>query len=194
MRDRHFAGGDFRFGSSHEAEVAAAESAVVEAGGRPEGAASHRPPGVYIAEARRRVERRTGSIVGEVLEAGLVGFGSTEDSGVRIAGEGRLEFREPIACAPLNCCGSKGIRYVQCIHACLKTKCVEGMDGKGSVAALGAAGTAGEPMAGAPRRFCERCIHDLNELGVAYRKRHAKSISEPNERVRSCAISALSAG
>jgi hypothetical protein len=74
VRDRHFAGGDLGLACSDEAEIAASERIAFHTNWRPKDAAGHGPPGVDVAEARCRIERRTRRLVGEVFEAGLVFF------------------------------------------------------------------------------------------------------------------------
>jgi len=78
MGDGHFAGGDFGFGGADEAELAAAEGVVVgvvvcHADGRAEDAAGDGAPGVDVAESGGGVEGGAGGLIGEVVEAGLVG-------------------------------------------------------------------------------------------------------------------------
>src|SRR6266568_213424 len=52
-------------------------------------------------------------------------------------------------------------------HAGAEAQRIERIDGKGSMAALRATATAGEPIARTPSGIRKRRIHDLNELLVA---------------------------
>jgi len=174
VRNGHFALGDFGFGGADEAQLAAAERvAVSHARGRPEYPAGHGPPGVNIAQAGRGIERGASSLAGEVVEASLVRFGRAKEAGDGIAGEVGQVLSEPDVRAALEVGGKGGLFGAQSLHAGAEAEDIEGIDGKGSVATLGAAGAASEPRAGALRCFSQRRIHDLHQLGIGCGKAHA---------------------
>jgi len=146
VRGMHFAGGDLVFSGSDEAEFAAGECITVgDADGRAEDATGHGTEGVDVAEAGFGVESGAGYVIGEVLEAGLIGFGGAEDAGSGIAGEGGGVLVEPGFRAASDGLSGVGVGSVERLHAGLETSGVEGIDGKDAVTALRASGSAGEP-------------------------------------------------
>ena len=147
--------------------------AIGHADGRAEDATGHGTPGIDIAEAGGGVEGGTRGVVGEVFEAGLVGFGVSEEAGEGIAGKVGQVLGEPGAGAAFEIGGEGWLVGAQCFHAGAEAEDVECVDGEGSVAALGAAGAAGEPGAGAARGFGQRGVDDLHELGIAGGKGHS---------------------
>lgn len=181
--DGHFAGGDLGFGGADEAQFAAAQHvgwfvALIVGGGhadgRTEDAAGHGAPGVDVAESCGGVEGGTRGFVGEVFESSVVGIGCAEEAGLGIAREVGEVFAEPGAGAEFEIGGEGGLGGAQRIHAGAEAEDVERIDGEGSVAALRAPGSAGEPGAGATAGFGERSIDDLHEFSVAWRKMHPR--------------------
>jgi AraC-like DNA-binding protein len=80
---------------------------------------------------------------------------------------------EPFAGTFLDCRCGRRVRFPQGLHAGAQAKSVKRIDGRGSVAALRAAGAASEPTARALGCIGERRIHDLHELPVTGGKAHA---------------------
>ena len=64
---------------------------------------------VNIAAAGGGVERGAGGVVGEVFEAGLIGFGCAERAGLGIAGEAGAMLGEPGAGAALDFGSERGV-------------------------------------------------------------------------------------
>src|SRR5512146_775401 len=83
--DRHFACSDFLFRGALKAEFTHAQTAFCPYGW-PEGAACKGSRRVKIAEASRRVERRAGFVIGEILETSDRFRICKQLSGDRIAG------------------------------------------------------------------------------------------------------------
>jgi hypothetical protein len=176
VRDGHLAGGDLLRCGADEAEFAVAQAfgAVVigRANRRSEDAASHRTPGVDVAPAGGGVERGTGCVVGEAVEFFLVLDGFSKCADVGIAGKIGAVLGEPGLGAAFDRCGEFRIGYAQRGHASAKARSVERVDGECAVAALRASNAAGEQISGTARCVGERGIDDLDEFGVARRKRH----------------------
>lgn len=178
-RDGHCAGGDFVFCGAGEAEVTASQRLVVgDARGRAEDAAGHGAVGVDIAEAGDGIEGGTGRFIGEGFKAGLLFVGGAEDAGGAVAGKVGGVGGEPGLGAVFEGCRGLGIRGLQEAHPRLETGDIEGVDRESTVAALGAAGTAGEPGAGAVCSVGEGSVDDLDELAVARGQRHGERIRE----------------
>ncbi len=176
LGDGHFAGGDLGASGAGETELAVAHgffsAGTGGADGRTEDAAGHGPPGIDVATASDGVEGRTGSVVGEVVEAGAVGGGGPEATGGEIAGESGSMLVEPGASAVFEGLRRGGSGRAQGVHAGVEAGRVERVDGEGAVTALGAAGAANEPGAGPVRRVGQSGVDDLDEFGVARRKMH----------------------
>jgi len=168
---RHFTSGYLGFRGADKAKLAAADS-LFHADGRAEDAAGHGPPSVDAAKARGWIERGAGSIVGEVLEAFAVEGGVAEQAGGGVAGEDRPVLGDPSAGAALDCVGRVGVGVAEGFHPGLEAQSVEGIDGEGTMAALGAARAAGEMVAGAAGGFGEGRIEDLDEFSVGGGKAH----------------------
>lgn len=142
------------------------------ADGRTKDAAGHGTPLVDIAAARGGVECGTWGIVGEVLESGLIGDGCAERARIGVAGKVRAMLGEPVAGTALDGGGESWLRGAQSGHAGGEARGVEGIDGEGAVAALGATDAAGKECSGAEGRIGEHGVDDLDEFGIARWKRH----------------------
>jgi len=170
--DGHLAGGDLVGGGSDEAELAVAEDigvldAAVDVDGRAEDAAGHGAAVVDVAESGGGVERGTGRLIGKTGEAGAARRRIIEEAGGEVAGEIRCECLDPGVGALFNAGGARGIPGAERIHAVSQAERVKGVDGEGSVTALGAAWTADEPVAGAGGGVGQGCVDDLHENGVS---------------------------
>ena len=80
---------------------------------------------------------------------------------------------EPRVGAGFDSFRGRGVRRAKFVHAAAEAKGIERIDGEGSMAALGAAGSAGQPLAGTMGGFSQRGIHDLHEFGVTGGQGHA---------------------
>jgi hypothetical protein len=177
VRDRHFACGDLGLRGFDEAEFATAEGfTLVHADRWPEDAAGHGTPCIDVAEAGFGIECGTRGIVGEVFEAGLLFIGIAEQTGCEIARKIVAVLCKPCAGTLFDGFGDGGVGQAEVIHPSAEAEGVECVDGKGSMAALGAAGAAGKPTAGATSGIGKSRIDDLYELPVAAGELHKKRI------------------
>ena len=145
VRGEHFAGCDFLGFGVGEAEFADGEAAFFAgAYGGAEDAAGHWAGGVEVAEAGFGFEGGAGGVVGVVLEGEFVGLAGAEDAGFDIAGEVEAVFGEPCDGAGFDTGGAVGVGDAKGGHTGAEAAGVEGVEWEGSVAALGAAGAAGE--------------------------------------------------
>lgn len=85
---------------------------------------------------------------------------------------------EPCVCTELDDGGKSGIGRAKCMHSGAEARGVEGVDGKGPVAALRAADAAGEEGSGAAGGIGERSVNDPDKLGIARGKFHEDKDSE----------------
>lgn len=175
----HFAGGDLIFGGSDETEFAAAERvALAHAHGRTEDTAGHGTPRVQVAVPGGGIESGTGCVVGEILEGSLIVLGTADQSGFPVAREVPTILLDPCLRTADEFRREGGILSLELCHTVVQTRGVEGVDGKGSVAALGASRTADEPGAGALRGIGEDGVHDLHELVIARGEAHLVRIAQ----------------
>ncbi len=141
---------DFGFGGLSKAKFADGEAGFqiswIVSDGRPEGAAEDGARGVEVAGLGCRVEDGAGVGVGPFFEE-FLGFGiGVEDAGLEIAGE---EWGE-VGAGGLDPGFDAGFEVWRCGgEGFAETMGVEGGDLEDAVAALGAAGPAGEVLAGA---------------------------------------------
>jgi len=92
----------------------------------------------------------------------LIFLGDAEHACCSIAGKIAAKFIEPGPGAFLDRLSSFRVCCMQCFHAGLEARGVEGIDGECAVATLRAPRFAGEPWAGARGGFGERRIHNLD--------------------------------
>lgn len=142
------------------------------ANGRAKDAAGHGTPRVEIAMACGWVQRGTGSFVGKLLKALLIGFRCATQTGAWVAGKLRTVRGNPGFSSMVNfqCKGRVG--DPERGHAGLQPQGVKRVDGKRAHAALGASGAADQPLAGAVGRFSQGRVHDLHEFGVGWGQLH----------------------
>ena len=125
----------------------------VHANGRAEDAAGHGTPLVNVAKAGGGVERGTGCFIGVVFEAVTICLGVAETACLWIARKVSAVLADPCLGAAFKGGGEIWVFGAQSFHASGEALGIEFVDGKGSMAALRAAGAADEPGACAACRI-----------------------------------------
>lgn len=159
-----FACGDLFSVGLSVAELAVREVAVGHARGWAEGAAEDGAVQVQIAGSAGRVQDGTGLIVGEILERAGGFVILCEDAASGIAGKAGGEAGDGVGYSVANALGANGIRLREKVEAGAQAACILMRDGENAMAALGAAGTAGQVRAAADGGGGEGCVDDLNEV------------------------------
>ena len=141
---------------------------------RTKDAAGHRPRFIEIAEPGCRIERGTGCVVSELLESRSLGIGLTQQAGCEVSGKLTAEFVNPSLRPALDFGCAPRLIPPQRFHADAEPPHIRLIDGEGSIAALRAPRPADEPFAGASLGLGQRCVDDLDELGVARVQDHGR--------------------
>jgi len=151
-------------GSSSQAAISCLV-AFFGAGGRAEGAAEDGAEQVEVAGAGGGIEDGAGLVVGEVFEGlgGFLVFG--ENAGHRIAGEVGGEAGEGVVDALADALGTGWVGCGEEVEAFAEAGAVLVGDGEDAVAALDAAGAAGQMRAAAEGGGGQRGVDDLDEVG-----------------------------
>jgi hypothetical protein len=174
MGHQHFASGYFVLTGAHEAKFAMPESVPVAHPHRgTENPARHWPPDVYIAPACRRIESRTGRVVGELLKSQLILIGLTKKSRRHIPRKRGSMFLDPPFGASFDLVGQPGIGDMERFHAYPQALGVKGVDRKSAMTTLCAAQPANKSLAGSASRVGQRSIHNLHKFRVSSRQLHA---------------------
>ncbi len=158
------AAGYFFGRSTVEAELADGEAVAGGDEGWAEGAAEDGTGSVEVAGLGGGVEGGAGLVVGEGVEGFESLWGGGEDSGVWVAGKGRGEAGGGGPGARADGGGASRFSEVKGVETFAQAVGVQGGDGEDAVAALRAAGAAGQPVAGAVDGVGEGAINDLDEL------------------------------
>jgi hypothetical protein len=166
------AGFDLRRAGALETEAAGRQVGVADAHRRAEGAAGERAVRVEVAAAGRGIEDGAGDsgVLGEIgIRLVAVGQRSARSIARKSGGEERQLILGP---------GDDRRRPVritdrQLGEAAAQARGVQAVDGKGPVAALRAAGPAGQPVAGQCRGLAHRLVDDLEKTAVGVFERTA---------------------
>ena len=151
---------------AYKAEFAHAQ-AIGREHRRPKDAAGKRSGGVQVAGAGNRIKSGAGFIVCEVGEALLVLGRLSQDAAKTIAGKSGGHSVQACQSAPVYPCRTLRFSLAQRGKALAEPHCIEHRDGKNAMAALRAARSAGQPVAGTGGCIRQGRVDNLHQFLVA---------------------------
>ncbi len=181
VRHRHLARSDLIRACPHKTKLAMRQPlafAGLHPHRRTKDTAGHRPRSVHIASPGRGIKRRTGRIIRELLKALLISLGVANQPGSQIAGKFSTMLVDPCSSPAFDLRRQLRLRVSQRCHSRAQPQHIELVDRKHPITTLRATHAAHQPIAGLPRRFSQRRIHDLHEFPVAGRQSHGARIRD----------------